>query len=134
MSTSIPSVPAQLLLNPGCVNSAIQRCCNVWNKTFTAHKRIGTNPVSCYVRANEAFRKTMPPLSSEKNIRDFIACTAFGMMAGPVDILLGPKLLYAAQVAIGTLGRKSPPKKATSKSACKTKNPRPERLRRAKRG
>jgi hypothetical protein len=33
---------------------------------------MGTNLVSCYIRANEAYRATMPPLSNDKNVKDFI--------------------------------------------------------------
>jgi hypothetical protein len=94
---------------------------------------MGTTPVACYIRANEAFRATMPPLTDDQNIQDFIACTAFGMMTGPVDILLGPKLLYAAQVATGIYRGKSAQKNTTSKSTKKAKKPRPERLPRKKR-
>jgi hypothetical protein len=54
------------------------------------------------------------------------------MMTGPVDILLGPKLLYAAQVATSMCRSKSAQKNTKSKSTKKTKQPRAERLRRTK--
>jgi hypothetical protein len=47
----------------------------------------------------------MPDLSGYENIRDFIACTAHGMLNGAIDPIAGPKFLYAAQVAIGALSR-----------------------------
>jgi len=145
MSTSLLSIPAparQTVSGTGefiitrsrsVSNLAITRCCKAWNQVFRANKAMGANPVSCYIRANEAYRATMPPLTDDKNIRNFIACTAFGMMTGPVDILLGPKLLYAAQVATSMYRSKSAQKNTASKSARKTKKPRAERLPRTKR-
>ena len=45
----------------------------------------------------------MPDLAGFENIRDFIACTAHGMIIGAIDSIEGAKLLYAAQVAVGAL-------------------------------
>jgi hypothetical protein len=116
MSTSISSIPAhakltlspadeRLATNPAGMTPALMLCCDAWAKTLKHHRAIGTNPVSCYVRANEAYRAAMPPLTTARNIQDFIACTAFGIMNGPIALLLAPKLLYAAQVATANLRR-----------------------------
>ena len=135
MSTSAPSIRAQamecltsaderLATNPAGMTPALMLCCEAWAKTLKHQRAIGTNPVSCYVRANEAYRAAMPPLNSAGNIQDFIACTAFGIMNGPIALLLAPKLLYAAQVATANL-RHSAPKSKRPKSASKTKKAAP---------
>jgi hypothetical protein len=41
----------------------------------------------------------MPPLSGDENIRDFIACTAHGMLIDAISGTDAARLLYAAQVA-----------------------------------
>jgi hypothetical protein len=63
--------------------------------------------------AGLAYRRAMPPLSGQQSISDFIACVAHGMLIGAIGGNNGTKLLYAAQVALGTIRRQpSPPKAA----------------------
>ena len=50
-----------------------------------------------------AYRSAMPPLTGPENIRDFIACTAHGMLIEAIDGPDAARLLYAAQIANGTL-------------------------------
>jgi hypothetical protein len=52
-----------------------------------------------------AYRDAMPSLDGYENVRDYIACVAHGMILGAIDIIEGPKLLYAAQIALGVLPR-----------------------------
>ena len=142
MSTSIPSVRAQakqklinpnehLVTNPAGMTPALTCCCDAWAETLRENRAAGVNPVSCYINANSAYRAAMPPLTTARNIQDFIACAAFGVMNGPIALPLVPKLLYAAQVATSNL-RNSRPKSTSPKSKSKTKNPHPERLRQTK--
>jgi hypothetical protein len=49
--------------------------------------------------AARAYRNAMPPLVGSRNIRDFIACTAHGMLIGAIDGDDGSRLLHAARVA-----------------------------------
>jgi hypothetical protein len=49
--------------------------------------------------SGEAYRETMPPLVGARNIRDFIACVAHGMLLHVFEANEGSKLLYASQVA-----------------------------------
>ncbi len=86
-------------LHPDHFNRALARCCHAWKVTLQAAKRQGLPPVTCQLRANEAYRNAMPPLSTSENIRDFVACTAYGMISGTILYECGTKLLYAAQVA-----------------------------------
>lgn len=86
--------------NPSFANPAVARCCKAWKETF--HESIeGGNPDAFAVgHAAEAFRATMPPLSTRDSCRDFIACVAHGMLLGAISEKDGGKLLYAAQVAL----------------------------------
>ena len=88
-----------LEVSPEYHSTAVERCCRAWNLTLEAALDEGINLVSSHLRANEAFRNAMPPLTTARNIRDFIACVAFGMMANTIDYAFAPKLLYAAQMA-----------------------------------
>lgn len=56
----------------------------------------------------------MPILSGYPNICNFIACTAHGMIIGPIPKTKGIKLLYAALVAYATVRRRPAPKIATT--------------------
>jgi hypothetical protein len=49
--------------------------------------------------AARAYRNAMPPLVGSRNIRDFIACAAHGMLIGAIDGAEGARFLYAARVA-----------------------------------
>lgn len=112
---------------PGYDSDAVARCCQAWNLTLEAASKKGINIVSCHLRANEAFRNAMPPLSSAKNIRDFIACTAFGMMANTIDYAFAPKLLYAAQMAHAAQRRATAGKHPASGKQAKAKKTRSSR-------
>jgi hypothetical protein len=59
----------------------------------------------------------MPPLSGYRNICDFIACAAYGMLLGAIKDENGTKLLYAAQVALATLPRESKTSKTQALAA-----------------
>jgi hypothetical protein len=49
--------------------------------------------------AHKAFQKALPPLTGLKNIQNFIACVAHGMLIGAILDPDGARLLHAAQVA-----------------------------------
>jgi hypothetical protein len=49
----------------------------------------------------------MPPLSGYHNICDFIASAGYGILLGAFKKDMGSKLLYAAQVALGSLPREA---------------------------
>jgi hypothetical protein len=59
------------------------------------------NRVTAESNAAPAYRATMPALDSVENIRDFIACTAHGILIGAIPTERSGQLLYAAQVALG---------------------------------
>lgn len=121
---ALPANGDDLALNPDFCSPAITRCCNAWKTVYAAERARGTPGVSCYLRANEAYRYAMPPLTSAKNIRDYIACVAHGMMARTIDMIVAPRLIAIAQVAVRAR-RPAPGKKlARSKDPGKSRQTR----------
>jgi len=130
MSTPIPVIPRSiqrampacgdnLALDPAFQSPAVARCCEAWTTVYKAERAKGTPGVSCYLRANEAYRYAMPPLTTAKNIRDYIACCAHGMMARTIDMIVAPKLIAIARVASQAQRRQSVAKKRSSREADK---------------
>jgi hypothetical protein len=96
--------------SPACANAAVARCCEACSRLFHAELAEGEDKLFPAHDAAKAYRNAMPPLSGYENIRDFIACTAHGMIIGAIYEDQGSKLLYAAQVALATLHREPSPK------------------------
>jgi hypothetical protein len=92
------------LSNPALANSAVARCCQIWQSVFRAELERGEHRVLAARSAGEAFCGAMPPLTGEQNIRDFIACVAHGILLRAIEEKSGGKLLYAAQVAFASQG------------------------------
>ena len=83
------------------------RCCNAWQKSYDAEiPNSGSNVLATYAGA-QAYRDSMPILVGYENIRDFIACTAQGILIGAIDGTKSSKLLYAAQVALSLMRRQA---------------------------
>lgn len=98
-------------------NSTVRRCLDAWSRRFQLERDKGTDEYYHQRFAAASYRAAMPELASPSDIRDFIACTARGILIGAIDEKIGAKLLYAAQVASGNLYREAKPEKA------KTENP-----------
>ena len=103
-----PSLPPASLaeadqFSPASANPAVARCCKAWSRLFHAELAEGEIGMVAASKAAKAYRNAMPPLSGYDNIRDFIACTAHGMLLGAILGDEGAKLLYAAQVALGSI-------------------------------
>jgi hypothetical protein len=96
---------------------AIDRCCQAWYKAFKNAQAKGTNPVSVRLRANEAYRYAMPPLTSDENVRDFVACVVHGMMVGAIIDELAARWLYAAQIARSMFKQAKRPKSLEKKAS-----------------
>lgn len=138
MSTPIPVIPASvrraipasgdnLVLDPVYRSAAVSRCCEAWNIVYRDERAKGTPGVSCYLRANEAYRYAMPLLTTTKNIRDYIACCAHGMMARTIDMIVAPQLIAAARVACRAHQCEIAVKKGGSKRAPKIAKTRSQR-------
>jgi hypothetical protein len=112
MTIALESAPESGLAAPAfaaSLNPAIARCCEAWTQTFDDRTAMGLS--SPEYHAHKSYRQAMPPLSGAENIRDFIACTAHGMLIGAIASDDGARLLYAAQVARGALPSQSAAKK-----------------------
>jgi len=97
---SVGSMPRQhIALDPEFQSPAVARCCNAWNRAFKAYTEAGCSPVFITVRANEAYRNAMPPLSSPQNLSDFVACVAHGVTVRAICLAHATPLLAAAKVA-----------------------------------
>jgi hypothetical protein len=92
-------------------NLAVLHCCEARRHSVEASHAACRDGYDTRVLAIQAYRDAMPDLSGYENIRDFIACTAHGMIIDVIDATEGTKLLYAAQVALGALQNqpKTPP-------------------------
>jgi hypothetical protein len=88
-----------------CENTAVARCLNAWERTYQAEKAKRKDDYDATEEAHKAYHDAMPPLSGYENIRDFIACIAHAMLINAIRDDQGSKLLYAAQVALGTVRR-----------------------------
>jgi hypothetical protein len=84
-------------------NAAVQHCCNARLRALQNSKAAKLDSYDTRKRVAEAYRQAMPDLAGAENIRDFIACVAQAMLLQVIDPTEAPKLLYAAQVALGTL-------------------------------
>ena len=88
---------------PPARNAAVERCCQARLRSLKNSREKHHDSYDTEVSAEEAYRNALPDLAGYENIRDFIACVTHGMVIGVIDSIDGPKLLYAAQVAIGAL-------------------------------
>jgi hypothetical protein len=89
--------------NPSAHNAAVQRCCAARERSLQQSRAQQCEHFKAKECADEAYRDAMPDLSGYENIRDFIACITHGMICGSIHQIDGPKLLYAAQVAVCAL-------------------------------
>lgn len=99
---------------------ALKRCCDAWRRAYKAYidNSDGHNEdldrIYAAQDAGTAYCNAMPLLSGYENIRDFIACTAHGILIGAVPDKKSGQLLYAAQVALSTLHYEPKPRKSAS--------------------
>jgi hypothetical protein len=94
---------------------ALKRCLAAWHRTFNAQMeaRGGSNMDKVFAahHADKAYCKAMPLLCSYESIRDFIACTAHGILIGAITPQQSGHILYAAQVALSSLPNEPKPQK-----------------------
>jgi hypothetical protein len=95
--------------SPALKNRAVAACCAALDRTVQEKMAEGNSENEAVWDAKQAYCKAMPPLSSARNIRDFIACVAHGILIDAIYCDDSSKLLYAAQVALSSL--RSLPKK-----------------------
>ncbi|MFZ0744838.1 MAG: hypothetical protein WAM85_10550 [Terracidiphilus sp.] len=109
---SIASAPSPGAAIDSPLPPAVARCADALMRAYkTEYARRGDD-YSAAKCGKRAFRGAMPPLIGHENIRDFIACTAQGVLLEALDSKDASKLLYAAQVALGAI--RAQPAKAKS--------------------
>src|SRR4051794_3159117 len=93
------SIFNRVSLPPGFHNAAVERCCKAWHRSFKANSKAGTDPVIVIVRANEAYRFAMPPLTTPQNLCDFIACVTHALALNLMPLPHASALMEAARAA-----------------------------------
>ena len=110
------AAPAPKLKSDPASTRAIKRCMAAWRRAFNAYMENGgggsMDKVFAAHEADKAYRNAMPLLSSYEGIRDFIACTAHGILIGAIPPQKSGHILYAAQVALSSLQCEPKPRKS----------------------
>jgi hypothetical protein len=81
----------------------VEICSKAYARADKAARSRGESEFRAEKAAGMAFRKAMPQLSGQENIRNYIACVAYGMLIKAIEGPEGARLLYAAQVANSTI-------------------------------
>lgn len=103
LSTTLAPGPGT---NPSTPKAALRRCCGAWQRAFDAcMESPGGNEFRAARDAGEAYCNAMPMLAGSEGVRDFIACVAHGILIGSIRREKSGQLLYAAQVALGSIQR-----------------------------
>jgi hypothetical protein len=88
-------------------NAAVAACCQAFTRAFLATLDGNlNNEISARADGADAYRRALPPLNGNRNIRNFVACIAHGILINVLSNNAAGRLLYAAQVA-HTMARKS---------------------------
>lgn len=117
-SSSMTYAPSTLPENsPALQNPAVAYCCQVWDSTCRQALQQGRNLVFARVEAHKAYQKSLPPLTGDENIRNFIACVAHGILIGAILSRDGARLIAAARAA-QSANRNSVKQSKTSGESC----------------
>ena len=103
MNEAVTAAIDQSSSNPPARNPAVLRCCAARERSLSESRAKGRDKYDTRQLAHDAYCEAMPDLSGYQNIRDFIACVAYGMVIDVISPIEAPKFLYAAQVATGAL-------------------------------
>jgi len=87
------------------IKETVLNCRAAWKRAYDEEKAKGKNEYEARKRASDAYRNSMPLLTSEGNIRAFIACAAHAILVGVVPSEDGPRLIAAARLALAALPR-----------------------------
>ncbi len=104
-----PFIPAadNIVYGSALDNVAVIRACGAAHRAFLAAIAGGKPDEAAWSEGAAAFRRALPPLDTEENIRNFISCVAHGMLIRIIDSAEAPRLLYAAQCAVAAVRRTS---------------------------
>ena len=95
---------------------AVKRCCEAWNRAVVEATEQHMERYPAFESARRAYRRVMPFLCGEDNIRGFIAAVGQGMLLGVFSEKEGTKLVYVAQVALSSLPRPVAPSRSKPES------------------
>lgn len=114
-----PQTPEESASDP--TLDAVNVCRDAYFDAYSAccDSHGGPGKASTYLREKDgakAFRDSLPTLSSRRNILNFIACVAEGVLLEAIPENTSSKLIYAAQAALGALPREPKPQKKTKKT------------------
>lgn len=144
--SAINSFCANPTLEPGpgrrsiSAKAAVRRCCKAWQRVFDRELKKALEQarmeeeLDCdedsdgdlenrYERifaaqeASRAYRNAMPLLAGSEGVRNFVACVAHGILIGAINKEQSGPLLYAAQVALGSIQREARSMKSTIAAA-----------------
>lgn len=104
-NATLPPTPEAQPSNtiPAAAIPAIARCVQAYNEAYEAViQKPGQQDRTARRAGQFAYRQNLPPLIGRRNIRDFTACIAHGMLLNIIDTADGTRILYAAQVASNT--------------------------------
>jgi hypothetical protein len=80
-------------------NPCVARCCQAYNARYRVVLATREHAVTARDEARRAYREAMPPLSSPRNVSDFVACVAHAILIEAISGSDGARLLAAAQTA-----------------------------------
>ena len=118
---TLPPLPAS-----STSRAALRRCRAAWKRAIDRcikQESIHSAPDrdSLLRTAAPVYCAAMPALDSTEGLRDFIACTAHGILIGAIPKKRAGQLLQSAQTALRTLQLEA------KKAKCKTRTPSPPR-------
>ena len=104
-----PFIPAADSIVDGSAldNLAVIRCCGAAHRAFLAAIAEGKPNDTAESEGAAAYRRALPPLDTDENIRNFISAVAHAMLLRIIDSKEGPRLLYAAQCAVAAVRKPS---------------------------
>ena len=104
-----PFIPEddQFVYGSAIENVGVIHCCGAAHRAYLAAVASGKPVESAESEGVQAYRRAMPPLDSDENIRNFISCVAHAMLIRIFDLAEAPRLLYAAQCAVAAVRKTS---------------------------
>ncbi|MGA2350700.1 MAG: hypothetical protein ABSF70_09735 [Terracidiphilus sp.] len=95
-------------------NPIVANCSAIFQSVYKAQKENGRHWIIASKIAGQAYRRAMPSLMGEENIRNFVACVAYGILIDAIEAKSSSTLLQAARVAL-SMDRRNLSQTKTSK-------------------
>ena len=88
---------------PSCDNAAVRACMRAWQTAYNKTAAKSDDDYEAEKAALKAFRRAMPHLAGQDNIRDFIACVTYASLNEIIRHSDAEHYLEAAKIAIGAV-------------------------------